>query len=99
MKKAHSRDKPQGLKNPNFNRIMRGLEEATAYARGEADLKRYRVHVPETVDVAAVRAGLGSAAAQCLVQTVVVDRAIDSRHSGHGINPGRPRPPHPPRPD
>src|SRR5262245_24066488 len=39
--------------------IRRGLEEAVAYARGEADLGAYRVHVPEHVNVRAIRAKLG----------------------------------------
>jgi putative transcriptional regulator len=43
----------------NFDRIMRGLEDAATYARGEADLTKYRVHVPASVDVAAIRAKLG----------------------------------------
>lgn len=59
MKKTSRRKKPQGRKTPNFERIMRGLEEATAYARGEADTTKYRVHVPDVVDVAAIRAKLG----------------------------------------
>ena len=39
--------------------IRRGLEEALAYARGEADASRYQVHVPERVDVRAIRTRLG----------------------------------------
>jgi len=39
--------------------IRRGLEEAVAYARGEADERRYRVHVPERIDVKAIRTRLG----------------------------------------
>lgn len=39
--------------------IRRGLEEAVAYAKGEADAKAYGVHVPETIDVKAIRAKLG----------------------------------------
>jgi putative transcriptional regulator len=39
--------------------IRRGLKEAVAYARGEADESRYRVHVPERVDVRAIRTKLG----------------------------------------
>ncbi len=39
--------------------IQRGLEQAVAYAKGEADAKRYRVHVPATIDVRAIRARLG----------------------------------------
>jgi putative transcriptional regulator len=43
----------------NFDRIMRGLEGAAIYARREADLTKCRVHVPASVDVAAIRAKLG----------------------------------------
>jgi putative transcriptional regulator len=39
--------------------IRRSLEEAIAYARGEADPSAYRVHVPERIDVRAIRAKLG----------------------------------------
>jgi putative transcriptional regulator len=39
--------------------IRRGLEEALAYARGEADKSKFRVHVPRRIDVRAIRARLG----------------------------------------
>ncbi len=39
--------------------IRRGLQEAVAYAKGEADKRAYRVHVPEQIDVKAIRTGLG----------------------------------------
>jgi putative transcriptional regulator len=39
--------------------IRRGLEQALAYARGEADEGKYRVHVPRDVDVRAIRDKLG----------------------------------------
>ncbi len=39
--------------------IRRGLEEAVAYAKGEADARRYRLHVPQRIDVRAIRAKLG----------------------------------------
>jgi putative transcriptional regulator len=58
-KKTQSSKKTQARKNPNFERIMRGLDEATAYTRGEADTTKYRVHVPDAVNVAAIRSGLG----------------------------------------
>ncbi|MSP50002.1 MAG: helix-turn-helix domain-containing protein [Alphaproteobacteria bacterium] len=35
--------------------IRRGLKQAVAYAKGTADKKRYRVHVPERIDVRAIR--------------------------------------------
>ncbi len=38
--------------------IRRGLEEALAYAEGEADASRYGVHIPEDIDVKAIRAKL-----------------------------------------
>ncbi|MFZ0694348.1 MAG: helix-turn-helix domain-containing protein, partial [Alphaproteobacteria bacterium] len=38
--------------------IRRGLEEAVAYARGEADKSQYRVHVPRRIDVRAIRTRL-----------------------------------------
>ena len=41
------------------NSIRRGLEEAVAYARGEANVEAYRIHVPKRVDVRAIRTKLG----------------------------------------
>ena len=38
--------------------IRRGLREAVAYAEGKADKDAYRVHVPERIDVKAIRARL-----------------------------------------
>lgn len=38
--------------------IRRGLQEAIAFAEGTADACTYRVHVPETIDVKAIRAKL-----------------------------------------
>lgn len=40
------------------NSIHRGLAEAIDYAKGEGDASRYRVHLPETVDVKAIRSKL-----------------------------------------
>jgi len=39
--------------------IRQGLEEAVAYAEGTADPSRYRVHIPDEIDVKAIRAKLG----------------------------------------
>lgn len=38
--------------------IRRGLEEAVAYAKGDADPRRYRVRIPAAVDVKAIRTKL-----------------------------------------
>lgn len=42
-----------------FNKIMEGIEDARAYLEGTADKRRYRVHVPQKVDVKKIRARLG----------------------------------------
>jgi len=39
--------------------IRRGLEEALDYAEGRARVEDFRVHIPATVDVKAIRAKLG----------------------------------------
>jgi len=39
--------------------IRRGLEEAVAFAEGTADPSRYGIHIPEDVDVKAIRSRLG----------------------------------------
>ncbi|HOP19010.1 MAG TPA: NadS family protein [Amphiplicatus sp.] len=46
------------MSKKNFNRIMRGLEEAADFVAGKADEKAFRVHVPEIVDVKAIRKSL-----------------------------------------
>ncbi len=38
-----------------FDKIMAGLEDAAAIAAGTADPDTYRVHIPATVDVKAIR--------------------------------------------
>lgn len=38
--------------------IRRGLNEALAYAEGKADANAYRAHVPERIDVKAIRTKL-----------------------------------------
>lgn len=37
------------------NRIIKSAQQALAYARGEADVMAYGVHVPSTLDVHAIR--------------------------------------------
>jgi putative transcriptional regulator len=38
--------------------IKRGLEQALSYARGEGSVRRFRVHVPDDIDVRAIRVRL-----------------------------------------
>jgi putative transcriptional regulator len=50
---------------PDFGaRVLQGAREALAYVTGEADLSKYRVHVPSDVDVRAIRRKLGMTQAQ-----------------------------------
>ena len=44
--------------NKAANSIRKGLEEAVEYAKGRTSKKDYRVHVPEHVDVKAIRTKL-----------------------------------------
>ena len=39
--------------------MIRGLEEAIAFAEGNADKSNYQVHVPAEVDVRSIRSRLG----------------------------------------
>lgn len=39
--------------------IRRGLEDALGYVKGEADPSAFRVHIPEKIDVKAIRTKLG----------------------------------------
>ena len=47
------------MTNKMADSIRRGLEEALAYAEGTADAGRYGVHIPEDIDVKAIRTRLG----------------------------------------
>jgi putative transcriptional regulator len=42
-----------------YEKIKAGLESAKAYLDGAADKSKYRVHVPEAVDVRKIRRRLG----------------------------------------
>jgi putative transcriptional regulator len=39
--------------------ILRGFEEAIAFAEGTADVSLYRVHIPPEIDIKAIRGHLG----------------------------------------
>ena len=39
--------------------IIRGLEQALAFAEGTGDMSLYRVHIPAEIDVRAIRGRLG----------------------------------------
>jgi putative transcriptional regulator len=42
-----------------YDKIMAGLDSARAYLDGTADKRRYRIHVPDKIDVRKIRTQLG----------------------------------------
>jgi putative transcriptional regulator len=42
-----------------YEGIKAGLQEAIAYAKGSSDLSQYKVHIPEDLDVKAIRENTG----------------------------------------
>ena len=42
-----------------FEKIKAGLESAKAYVDGSADKRKYRVHIPERIDLRRIRTRLG----------------------------------------
>jgi putative transcriptional regulator len=44
--------------------IRQGLKEAIAFAKGEADPRTYRVHIPHEIDVRRIRTKLGMTQAE-----------------------------------
>jgi putative transcriptional regulator len=42
-----------------IDKIKTGLDSAKAYLDGTADKRKYRVHIPETIDVRKIRVRLG----------------------------------------
>lgn len=47
------------MSRKNADSILRGLNEALAFAEGTADESRYVVHIPAEIDVRAIRVRLG----------------------------------------
>jgi putative transcriptional regulator len=58
-KSASSSRRSKGKASPLGRRLVAGLNDALAHARGELKLPSYTVTVPESVDVADVRNRLG----------------------------------------
>ncbi|MGQ3044565.1 MAG: helix-turn-helix domain-containing protein [Brevundimonas aurantiaca] len=49
----------EARRDEDFDAIMAGLNDAVAIAQGQADPATYRVHVPEQIDVKAIRKSQG----------------------------------------
>lgn len=54
MKKAARKKR-----NHLYEGIKQGLEEALAFARGEGDLSKFKVHIPQDLDVKKIRKATG----------------------------------------
>ncbi len=59
MKSAKLSRRSKRKTSPLGRRLVAGLNDALAHARGELQLPSYTVTVPENVDVATLRRGLG----------------------------------------
>ncbi|CAK00493.1 helix-turn-helix domain-containing protein [Bartonella tribocorum] len=46
-------------KNKAGSRILQGAREALAYAKGEADVTKFGIHIPANVDVKKIRKHIG----------------------------------------
>lgn len=62
--------------------ILEGMSQALAFAKGEADVSQYRVHVPQTVDVRAIRARLGMSQAMFAKTFAVEKRTLQDWEQG-----------------
>lgn len=56
--KKEPRSKRRTSQKPRPNRVLQGAKEALAFVSGDADIKKYRVHIPSEVDVAKLRRAL-----------------------------------------
>ena len=65
-----------------FNKILAGIDDARAFLDGSADKERYRVHVPEKVDVKKIRTRLGLSQASFAAAYGFTCRATRSVRSG-----------------
>ena len=59
VKSASSSPRSKRKASPTGRRLIAGLTEALAHARGEIDLPSYTVTVPDKMDVAKLRRSLG----------------------------------------
>ena len=69
-------------------RILASVREALAFVEGKADKRRFRVHVPESLDVAAIRRKLGMTQATFAAYFGVSLRTVQDWEQGHRIPSG-----------
>ncbi|RIK91875.1 MAG: transcriptional regulator [Proteobacteria bacterium] len=62
--------------------ILEGMNQALAFAKGEADVSHYRIHVPRAVDVRAIRSRLGMSQAMFAKTFAVEKRTLQDWEQG-----------------
>src|ERR1700730_3755343 len=86
-KSASSSRRSKRKRSPACRRLIAGLEDALAHARGELALPSYTVTVPEHVDVASLRHRLGLSQAAFARTFGLAVTALDGWE--HGRRPAR----------
>lgn len=64
-------------------RILGSVREALAFVEGKADKRRFKVHIPERLDVAAIRGKLGMSQAAFAAYFGVSLRTVQDWEQGH----------------
>lgn len=72
-------------------RILRSARQALAFARGEADPKDFRVHVPEDIDVRAIRRTIGMTQESFARHLGVSKRTVQDWEQGRRVPTGAAR--------
>ena len=76
----------------NGKRIIDGLNDAVAHARGGlVGVREHRVHVPDNIDVKAIRQKLGLTQQQFAIQFGFSMGTIRNWEQGTRVPPGAPR--------
>lgn len=64
-------------------RILASVHEALAFVEGKANKRRFKVHIPERLDVAAIRGKLGMSQAAFAAYFGVSLRTVQDWEQGH----------------
>jgi len=63
--------------------VRRGLEEAVGYAEGTADASRFGVHIPQEIDVKAIRGKLGMTQEEFAHEIAVTVSTVNRWENAH----------------
>ena len=71
-----------------FDSVMRGLDEVEAHMNAEAAQSDARVHIPEEINVSAIRATLGLSQSAFAMSIGVSKRTIENWEQGRRVPQG-----------